>query len=439
MLPESPPNMNSQDVYTATRAGICEAVKAGNLEAIKAILAEKPELLHAENPYNWANLEEMRVWPWASKPAELAVIFGHPEILRYLLSISETEENPLNGYHEVFDIAKKANDQNAIDVIVADVLRRADRPGRLHTATDSGRTFLHFAAEFEHIGLMESLLRRGLPPDATQNNGRKPIHMVGGDNAATRLLLKYGAEFDLWVAAAMGDVSRAKEILARDQSRVNADFLPFSHHSDGLPMVVAATHGHLEMVRLLLDHGANVDGKLEGREFGDMGFGLLIAFTEGHYDLVNLLLDHGASTDAWTDSDYSFKDRVRLSDVQEIKDRVLTAEEQNPPVKSPSFKAWTGEIHGDIRQLPPPSPSEALGRISAAIVSHNRHNDYENYKEIITVMLEQGADQNAQMAPVSEEERAAALKKRYWHREYGDSLALAFHSLPEQTQLQPEP
>jgi hypothetical protein len=98
------------------------------------------------------------------------------------------------------------------------------------------------------------------------------------------------------------------------------------------------------------------------------------------------------------------------------------AEEQSPPVKSPSFVAWTGELHGDIRQLPPPTPGEALGTISAAIVSHNRHHDYENYKEIITVMLEQGADQNAYMKVVTEEEKAAARTKRYWHREYGTPL-----------------
>ncbi len=364
----------------------------------------------------------MRVWPWASKPAELAVIFGHPEILAYLLSISETDKNPLEGYFESFDIAHKASNKAAIAIIVADVLRRADRPGRLQATTESGRTFLHFAAQYQHVGLMDALLQRGAEPDAQQHNGRKPIHMVAGDNDATRLLLQHGATFDLWVAAAMGDLGRARELLAIDPSQVAHDFLPFSHHSDGLPMVVAATHGHYDMVQLLLAHGADVDGKLEGREFGDMGFGLLIAFTEGHHDIVNLLLDHGADVDAWTDADYSFKERVRNSDHQQIKDRVLTPEEQNPPVESPSFKAWTGEIVGDIRELPPQSPSEGLGTINAALVSHNRHHDYENYKEIITVMLEQGADQNAQMAAVSDEEKAAALTRRYWHREYGTPL-----------------
>ena len=37
-------------------------------------------------------------------------------------------------------------------------------------------------------------------------------------------------------------------------------------------------------------------------------------------------------------------------------------------------------------------------------------------------MLEQGADQNAQMRTVTEEEKASALTRRYWHREYGTPL-----------------
>ena len=152
--------------------------------------------------------------------------------------------------------------------------------------------------------MLEALLDRGAEADARQNNGKKPIHMVAGDNAATRLLLKHGAEFDLWVAAAMGDLARARGILAEDPSQVAVDFMPFSHHSDGLPMVVAATLGHLEMVRLMLANGADIDGQLPGREFGDLGFGLIIAFSEGHHDIVNLLLDHGADSDAWTDSNH---------------------------------------------------------------------------------------------------------------------------------------
>jgi ankyrin repeat protein len=72
------------------------------------------------------------------------------------------------------------------------------------------------------------------------------------------------------------------------------DYKPFSVHSEGLPLVIAATHGFMDMVKLLLDHGADVNGRLEGRKFADDGLALLHAFANGHHDVVNLLLEHGA-------------------------------------------------------------------------------------------------------------------------------------------------
>ena len=71
----------TEATYTPTPAGICEAVRDGKLDAVKAILAERPDLLTATNPYNWASLPEMRVHPWAKYPVEIAVVFGHADIV----------------------------------------------------------------------------------------------------------------------------------------------------------------------------------------------------------------------------------------------------------------------------------------------------------------------------------------------------------------------
>ncbi len=411
------------ETLSLTPTGICEAVRDGNLALVKTILAEKPELLKISNPANWAHLPEMRVHPWASRPVEIAAIFGHADVVAYLLSISETEENPTACYYEVLQIAQKMEDPAVLAAVENDFIRRiTDEPDLIEYAQPNGSTMLHFAAGHANMRLMTELLERGADSKASTDKGRRAIHYVIGDNAQTRLLLQYGEDYTLWVAAALGDLNRAREILTGDPSQVAVDFHPSSIHSHGMPLVIAATGGKLDMVRLLLEHGADVNGQLPGREFADKGLALLHSFTNGHLDVVHLLLDHGADVDAWVDSNYNFKYRVKESGDQRLKERVFTAEELAAPVKSPSFTAWTGEIVGNIRELPAPSPSDALGTINAAIVSHNRHNDYANYKEIITVMLEQGADQNAAMKTVTEEEKAAALKRRYWHREYGTPL-----------------
>jgi ankyrin repeat protein len=59
---------------------------------------------------------------------------------------------------------------------------------------------------------------------------------------------------------------------------------------DGSPLIVAAREGHLDVVRLLLDRGANPNV----RSIGD-GNALIMAAAEGHPDVVNLLLDRGAN------------------------------------------------------------------------------------------------------------------------------------------------
>ena len=79
LIEPTPTEMTSEidPVFSLTPTGICEAVRNGNLELVQKILAEKPELLTAKNPANWANLPEMKVNPWASRPVEIAAVFGH--------------------------------------------------------------------------------------------------------------------------------------------------------------------------------------------------------------------------------------------------------------------------------------------------------------------------------------------------------------------------
>lgn len=63
------------------------------------------------------------------------------------------------------------------------------------------------------------------------------------------------------------------------------------------PLQVAAMRGNLDMVRLLLDRGAQIDIRLpdSGNENGNDNTPLLLAIRAGHYDVVRLLLERGAS------------------------------------------------------------------------------------------------------------------------------------------------
>ncbi len=62
------------------------------------------------------------------------------------------------------------------------------------------------------------------------------------------------------------------------------------------PLHLAVEKGHLDIVTLLLEHGANIEARYDGDPF-DGYSPLSIAVLKGHLDIAKLLLDHGANTE----------------------------------------------------------------------------------------------------------------------------------------------
>lgn len=65
-------------------------------------------------------------------------------------------------------------------------------------------------------------------------------------------------------------------------------------------LVLAAEAGRLDLVKFLLERGADIDeigleDHADDRETAEMGSALHKAVTEGHVDVVTFLLDHGAN------------------------------------------------------------------------------------------------------------------------------------------------
>lgn len=109
------------------------------------------------------------------------------------------------------------------------------------------------------------------------------------------------SEHPFWQAVESGDVEVARKLLVDDPSLANRDFRPAADqdsHTNGFPLVKAATTGDGAMVKLLLDHGADVNAKSPREDQRELGVPIMQAFERGFYDVVTLLLDHGASLDA---------------------------------------------------------------------------------------------------------------------------------------------
>ncbi|MBI4559347.1 MAG: ankyrin repeat domain-containing protein [Candidatus Hydrogenedentes bacterium] len=101
---------------------------------------------------------------------------------------------------------------------------------------------------------------------------------------AVCIALLYGGVASFHAAARDGDSAAAKKWLA-------VGFSPNLRHPRTLdtPLIEAARHGHLDMVKLLVEKGANVN--LQGEAWYAP---LHCAAAAGHIEVMKFLLDHGA-------------------------------------------------------------------------------------------------------------------------------------------------
>jgi ankyrin repeat protein len=306
-----------------------KASAAGDLAKAQALVAKDRRLVNAQF--------------WYQFPIHLAVRAGHAEIVQLLLDQgadpgqSRFTYNSWDklllcanerGHRQVefmlrramtrrfhyspeFDMLKAAivaRDSQKVDA----VLRR--KPNLVRSSDALGNNALHWSVLTRQLGLIERFATLGTPIDAQRADGQTPVLLaVNGATdywyRATRgrshpslrnasvlvgSLLAKGANYTISVAAAVGDQERVEELLRRgaglagrlDSARVN-------------PLSYAAREGHLHIVRLLLEHGAEPNTP---EEAAPDGRALFEACCGNHLDVARLLLEHGANPNASVDS-----------------------------------------------------------------------------------------------------------------------------------------
>jgi ankyrin repeat protein len=106
-----------------------------------------------------------------------------------------------------------------------------------------------------------------------------------------------GADMTIRGAVALADRERVREMVAADPSVLRE----IRWRTGGL-LSLAVKHGHIEMVRLLLDLGADVDERTTLEELEEptesWGSPLWFASLAGRRDIAELLLDRGADPNA---------------------------------------------------------------------------------------------------------------------------------------------
>lgn len=300
------------DVWAMFRACV-----EGDLATVQRLLVKDPSLARCNYAYR--------------TPLYFAIRENRPEIVAFLLDRGAGPVNP--------DLLEIARDRDYIEIqqlleaklaalhnasrrgeAIARAIRERDpaktrelldaEPDLLRAGDQRGNQPIHWAVMTRQLDAIDELLARGADIEAQRPDGARPIQLTNGDyhfrgwrdvpkdwptapaQVMSHLRVRR-ANVDICTASYIGDVARVWRLLAEDPSLANrvSDYVTY-YPCSGSPLRNAAEAGHLEIVKLLLDHGA--DPNLCEERIAPRGHALYAAAAHGHYEIARLLLERGA-------------------------------------------------------------------------------------------------------------------------------------------------
>ena len=298
-----------------------QACAAGHLQTVQALIAKDRSLARAHYDYR--------------KPLYFAVRENRVDVARFLL---EHDSNPLDlwvddspleiardrGYaameRMLTETLESTFNASAKGETVALALRNHDlknmrelldaQPELVGKGDARSNQPIHWATMTRQIEAIDELLQRGADINARRMDGARPIHLTNGDyfyrgwrdvprfwpvtpaQVMAHLRVR-GAIIDLPTACHTGDIARVRELLGQDPSLANkvGDHEGY-YLGAGAPLSNAAAAGRMDIVQLLLEHGA--DPNLPEEQYAPKGKALYSAVYHGHYEIAKLLLERGA-------------------------------------------------------------------------------------------------------------------------------------------------
>ena len=252
-------------------AEVAEAAMRGDREAVRAALARKADV-------NGAQIDGSTALHWAVERDDLELADVLIRAGANIGAVTREGVAPLqlaaiNGSAPMIDRLLKAG---------------ADPNARL---TPAGDTALMMAARTGTVDAIRVLVEGGADLNARETWGGTTALMwavAEGHAAAARMLIDAGADANArshYVAAANGRGFEGRTPLADSSGAKVADFA-----SGWLtPLMLAAREGHLELARLLVGAGSDVNAA-----GGDGKTALALAIFNGNYEVASFLVDSQA-------------------------------------------------------------------------------------------------------------------------------------------------
>ena len=197
---------------------------------------------------------------------QLAAQYGHVEILRAVIEHRADVDAANKHGDTALHIAAWYKKTEAVDVLV-------EAGANIEARNRTGRTPLHGAALEEGAEMVQQLLQRGADKDALEDHKVTPLFMAvsTGNSAVVLALLAAGAD----VSLPCGDLNS-----------------PVLH--------AAAQYGRVEILRALIEHGADVDA-IDAMYRTALNFAAKFNQTEA----IDVLVEAGANIEAPASASYT--------------------------------------------------------------------------------------------------------------------------------------